>query len=119
MYVCIVVLVLLRMFLSKSHPLVFTELKRHWEDFSHPCDARTSAERGKQKRLFEFSVMSYNILSQDLLCDNAYLYKHCNGCVLDWNYRFSNIIKELAQHSADVSDHLLSFISATVMLFEC
>ncbi|KAI7799978.1 protein angel homolog 2 isoform X1 [Triplophysa rosa] len=78
------------------------ELKRRWKDFSHLCDARTSAERGKQKLPFDFTVLSYNILSQDLLCDNAYLYKHCNACVLDWNYRFSNIIKELAQHSADI-----------------
>lgn len=90
---------------SSKSTAATTELKRHWEDFSHLCDARKgemSAEKRKQKCPFDFSVMSYNILSQDLLCDNAYLYRHCNPRVLDWHYRFSNIIKELAQHSADI-----------------
>ncbi|KAG1963535.1 protein angel homolog 2 isoform X2 [Pimephales promelas] len=77
------------------------ELKRQWEDLSQLCNA-ASAKEGKQKLPFDFSVMSYNILSQDLLCDNTYLYRHCNPPVLDWHHRFSNIIKELEQHSADI-----------------
>lgn len=81
----------------------FTELKRHWEDLSQLCNA-ASAKGRKQKWPFDFSVMSYNILSQDLLCDNTYLYRHCNPPVLDWHHRFPNIIKELEQHSADVSE---------------
>ncbi|KAJ8270671.1 hypothetical protein GJAV_G00117850 [Gymnothorax javanicus] len=74
------------------------EIKRLWEDFSHrykSCD-------GEQFRHFDFSVMSYNILSQQLLLDNAYLYKHCHSSVLDWNHRFPNILKELEQHNADI-----------------
>uniref|UniRef100_A0A8B9JX30 Angel homolog 2 (Drosophila) n=1 Tax=Astyanax mexicanus TaxID=7994 RepID=A0A8B9JX30_ASTMX len=39
--------------------------------------------------------MSYNILSQELLLSNAYLYKHCNPRILEWRHRFTNIIKEL------------------------
>ncbi|XP_065112236.2 protein angel homolog 2 [Paramisgurnus dabryanus] len=78
------------------------ELRRIWEDLSCPRNARPSAKGGKQKCPFDFSVMSYNILSQDLLCDNAYLYRHCNPPVLDWQHRFSNIIKELEQRSADI-----------------
>ncbi|XP_056125338.1 protein angel homolog 2 [Rhinichthys klamathensis goyatoka] len=77
------------------------ELKRQWEDLSQLCNA-ASAKGGKQKGPFDFSVMSYNILSQDLLCDNTYLYRHCDPPVLDWRHRFSNIIKELEQHSADI-----------------
>lgn len=78
------------------------ELKRHWEDLSHLCKAAPSVNRGQQKWPFDFSVMSYNILSQDLLCDNTYLYRHCNPPVLDWRNRFPNIIKELEQYSADI-----------------
>uniref|UniRef100_A0A8C2B4Q4 Angel homolog 2 (Drosophila) n=1 Tax=Cyprinus carpio TaxID=7962 RepID=A0A8C2B4Q4_CYPCA len=78
-----------------------TELKRHWEDLSHLCKAAPSMNGGRQKWPFDFSVMSYNILSQDLLCDNTYLYRHCHPPILDWHHRYPNIIKELEQHSAD------------------
>ncbi|XP_016378515.1 protein angel homolog 2 isoform X2 [Sinocyclocheilus rhinocerous] len=78
------------------------ELKRHWEDLSHLCNAAPSVNGGRQKWPFDFSVMSYNILSQDLLCDNTYLYRHCHPPILDWHHRYPNIIKELEQHSADI-----------------
>uniref|UniRef100_A0A8C1B112 Angel homolog 2 (Drosophila) n=1 Tax=Cyprinus carpio carpio TaxID=630221 RepID=A0A8C1B112_CYPCA len=78
------------------------ELKRHWEDLSHLCKAAPSMNGGRQKWPFDFSVMSYNILSQDLLCDNTYLYRHCHPPILDWHHRYPNIIKELEQHSADI-----------------
>uniref|UniRef100_A0A8C1U8G2 Angel homolog 2 (Drosophila) n=1 Tax=Cyprinus carpio TaxID=7962 RepID=A0A8C1U8G2_CYPCA len=78
------------------------ELKRHWEDLSHLCTAAPSVNGGRQKWPFDFSVMSYNILSQDLLCDNTYLYRHCHPPILDWRHRYPNIIKELEQHSADI-----------------
>uniref|UniRef100_A0A8C1NHF9 Angel homolog 2 (Drosophila) n=2 Tax=Cyprinus carpio TaxID=7962 RepID=A0A8C1NHF9_CYPCA len=78
------------------------ELKRHWEDLSHLCKAAPSMNGGRQKWPFDFSVMSYNILSQDLLCDNTYLYRHCHPPILDWRHRYPNIIKELEQHSADI-----------------
>lgn len=53
--------------------------------------------------MFDFSVMSYNILSQDLLQDNAYLYRHCYPAVLPWNHRLPNLLAEIQQHDADVS----------------
>ncbi len=51
--------------------------------------------------------MSYNILSQDLLQDNAYLYRHCNPRVLPWSHRLPNLLAEIQQYNADVSglDH--------------
>uniref|UniRef100_S4RLU3 Angel homolog 2 (Drosophila) n=1 Tax=Petromyzon marinus TaxID=7757 RepID=S4RLU3_PETMA len=49
-----------------------------------------------------FSVMTYNILSQTLLEDNAYLYRHCNRSVLEWAYRFPNLIQEIERFNADV-----------------
>ncbi|XP_052391466.1 protein angel homolog 2 isoform X1 [Carassius gibelio] len=78
------------------------ELKRHWEDLSHLCTAAPYVNGGRQKWPFDFSVMSYNILSQDLLRDNTYLYRHCHPPVLDWRHRYPNIIKELEKHSADI-----------------
>ena len=52
---------------------------------------------------FDFSVMSYNILSQDLLHDNAYLYRHCDPSVLPWDFRLPNLLREIQQYDADVS----------------
>ncbi|KAF4092218.1 hypothetical protein AMELA_G00018290 [Ameiurus melas] len=72
-----------------------TALKRQWEELTESC-ASTSVGP------FEFSVMSYNILSQELLLSNAYLYKHCNPHVLEWRHRFTNLLDELEQHAADI-----------------
>ncbi|XP_026773415.3 protein angel homolog 2 isoform X2 [Pangasianodon hypophthalmus] len=72
-----------------------TELKRQWEDLT---ESRASISVGP----FDFSVMSYNILSQELLLSNPYLYKHCNPRVLEWRHRFPNLIHELEQHAADI-----------------
>lgn len=52
---------------------------------------------------FDFTVMSYNILSQNLLEDNSHLYKHCRQRLLIWTYRFPNILQEIKQLDADVS----------------
>ncbi|KAG9282571.1 hypothetical protein AMEX_G1250 [Astyanax mexicanus] len=79
-----------------------TELKRHWEDLSLPYGCGPQADRSIHKQTFDFSVMSYNILSQELLLSNAYLYKHCNPRILEWRHRFTNIIKELERHNADI-----------------
>ncbi|XP_077566772.1 protein angel homolog 2 isoform X2 [Stigmatopora nigra] len=50
----------------------------------------------------DLTVMSYNILSQDLLRDNAHLYSHCRPEALDWSHRLPNLLAELRQHDADV-----------------
>ncbi|XP_061481221.1 protein angel homolog 2 isoform X2 [Rhineura floridana] len=51
---------------------------------------------------FDFTVLSYNILSQDLLEDNSHLYKHCRQQILAWDHRFPNILAEIRQMDADV-----------------
>lgn len=81
----------------------FAELKRRWEEFSDLYKRTSKPCEGQPYQPFDFSVMSYNILSQQLLQENAYLYKHCHSSVLDWNHRFPNILKELELHNADVS----------------
>lgn len=46
--------------------------------------------------------MSYNILSQELLQDNAYLYRHCDPGVLPWDHRLPNLLAEIQQYNADI-----------------
>ncbi|XP_014889485.1 protein angel homolog 2 isoform X1 [Poecilia latipinna] len=76
------------------HPV--KALQRYWET----CSTEPQPPGGS--RVFDFSVMSYNILSQDLLQDNAYLYRHCDPAVLSWPYRLPNLLAEIQQHNADI-----------------
>ncbi|KAM9154373.1 protein angel homolog 2 isoform 1-T1 [Pangshura tecta] len=84
-------------------------IKRHWEYFCHhsktmkiPEDKQIDQNNTEDKGKFDFTVMSYNILSQNLLEDNSHLYKHCRRPVLMWGYRFPNILREIKQLDADV-----------------
>ncbi|XP_036681358.1 protein angel homolog 2 isoform X1 [Balaenoptera musculus] len=85
-------------------------IKRHWEDVCNHNKEETKILGDKNddpmcegsENKFDFSVMSYNILSQDLLEDNSHLYKHCRRPVLHWSFRFPNILKEIKHFDADV-----------------
>ncbi|XP_030051906.1 protein angel homolog 2 [Microcaecilia unicolor] len=83
-------------------------VKRYWEDFCQHyrgTDLQTSyinSEHLWNNKQFDFSVMSYNILSQDLLEENSRLYRHCRRPVLIWSYRLPNILRELKELDADV-----------------
>ncbi|XP_027028451.2 protein angel homolog 1 isoform X3 [Tachysurus fulvidraco] len=75
----------------------FDGMLREWEDLgktSSPCRSpkTTSVDPGSK---FDFTVMSYNILAQDLLEANPELYVHCSEDVLAWENRLQNILKEL------------------------
>ncbi|NWH33234.1 ANGE2 protein, partial [Chloropsis hardwickii] len=84
-------------------------IKRHWEYF---CQQSKTMKIAKNKgsdqsstgseATFDFTVMSYNILSQSLLEDNSHLYKHCRQQLLFWTYRFPNILQEIKELDADV-----------------
>ncbi|KAK3093393.1 hypothetical protein FSP39_015000 [Pinctada imbricata] len=50
----------------------------------------------------EFSVMSYNILAQDLLEDNIYLYQGFKQNVLDWEKRKHKIMDEITFYKPDI-----------------
>ncbi|XP_012870765.1 PREDICTED: protein angel homolog 2 isoform X1 [Dipodomys ordii] len=85
-------------------------IKRNWEyicnrnkeksDILGDKNVDPKCEDSENK--FDFSVMSYNILSQDLLEDNSHLYRHCRRPVLHWSFRFPNILKEIKHFDADV-----------------
>ncbi|XP_013773328.1 protein angel homolog 2-like isoform X2 [Limulus polyphemus] len=49
-----------------------------------------------------FTVMSYNILAQDLLESNMFLYEHCSPECLTWEYRKNNLLKEIRKAAVDV-----------------
>ncbi|CAF1075314.1 unnamed protein product [Didymodactylos carnosus] len=51
---------------------------------------------------FTFKLISFNVLSQDLLEANGYLYADCISEYLDWNYRKHVIIKQIVDHHADI-----------------
>ncbi|KAM6128202.1 protein angel homolog 2 [Pterocles gutturalis] len=84
-------------------------VKRHWEYFCQHSRTikilekkETDQRNTESEAKFDFTVMSYNILSQDLLEDNSHLYKHCRQRLLIWTYRFPNILQEIKQLDADV-----------------
>ncbi|XP_056624401.1 protein angel homolog 1 isoform X2 [Triplophysa dalaica] len=68
---------------------------RLWEDLSEACGEPCVD-------LFEFSIMSYNILAQDLLEAHPELYTHCQGEMLVWEYRFHLLLRELRVWMPDI-----------------
>lgn len=48
--------------------------------------------------------MSYNILAQDLMQQSSELYLHCHPDILNWNYRFANLLQEFQHWDPDVSE---------------
>lgn len=55
------------------------------------------------KHSTHISLVCYNLLAQDLLNTNLYLYTHCPLEQLQWDFRRENLLRDLAQSSADVS----------------
>ncbi|XP_052502204.1 protein angel homolog 1 isoform X4 [Budorcas taxicolor] len=75
-------------------------LWREWEDFSTQPDVQgLEAGDGPQ---FQFTLMSYNILAQDLMQQSSELYLHCHPDILNWNYRFANLMQEFQHWDPDI-----------------
>nr|XP_054304043.1 protein angel homolog 1 isoform X2 [Pongo pygmaeus] len=75
-------------------------LWREWEDFSTQPDAQgLKAGDGPQ---FQFTLMSYNILAQDLMQQSSELYLHCHPDILNWSYRFVNLMQEFQHWDPDI-----------------
>ncbi|NWH71296.1 ANGE2 protein, partial [Piaya cayana] len=95
--------------IEEKHSSKKGTVKRHWEYFCQHGrtmkiieNKQTDSSNTESDAKFDFTVMSYNILSQNLLEDNSHLYKHCRQCLLIWAYRFPNILEEIKQLDADV-----------------
>jgi len=59
------------------------------------------------KHSTQLSVVSYNLLAQDLLEKNMHLYTQCSPDQLKWDFRKNNLLDDLTQSSADVGVVLL------------
>ena len=66
------------------------ERSRSGKRSSHSHTAMNS-----QKEKFEFSVLSYNILADNLMLAHPELYRKCETGALDWNYRWEGIKREI------------------------
>ncbi|XP_062379608.1 protein angel homolog 1 isoform X2 [Sardina pilchardus] len=82
----------------------FKVIWRVWEDLPGPQAEAAAPQVIDQDSgsLFKFSVMSYNILAQDLLEANPELYKHCSDAVLVWSARLKGIIQEIQAWWPDI-----------------
>lgn len=54
-------------------------------------------------RHFNFHIISYNILAQQLIEDNPFLYDDCVDENLHWNRRKERLLHEIFKQDADVS----------------
>jgi len=59
-------------------------------------------EKQHHKSTFQFSVMSYNVLSQNLLKNHLYLYRDSPDQVLEWHYRWQGIKREILDIRPDI-----------------
>ncbi|XP_028251795.1 protein angel homolog 1 [Parambassis ranga] len=82
----------------------FEVIWRVWEklDESAAAEDSTLIPFPLKKVSVEFTVMSYNILAQDLLEANQELYIHCPLEVLDWSYRCSLLLEEIEKWLPDI-----------------
>ncbi|XP_038600267.1 protein angel homolog 1 isoform X2 [Tachyglossus aculeatus] len=76
-------------------------LWREWEELSPQPEARQGLPAGNCSP-FQFTVMSYNILAQDLVHQCPELYLHCHPDVLNWDYRFANLLQEFQHWDPDI-----------------
>ncbi|XP_066536093.1 protein angel homolog 1 [Hoplias malabaricus] len=77
----------------------FEVMWRVWEDLHENSDYSLAPDASTK---FTFSVMSYNILAQDLLEANSALYLHCSEGVLAWDHRLYTFLKELQTWEPDI-----------------
>ena len=62
------------------------------------------ASTGSDRRgCVQFTLASYNLLSQSLLEKNPELYTHCPPALLAWDHRRQLLLDELIHYNADVS----------------
>ncbi|KAM7402929.1 hypothetical protein PAMA_003720 [Pampus argenteus] len=79
----------------------FEVIWRVWEEVGESAAAAEPAVQ-PTKASMDFTVMSYNILAQDLLEANQELYTHCPLEVLDWSYRCCLLLQEIEKWAPDI-----------------
>lgn len=103
------------MFVFDLYPVMW----RVWEEVDESASAAEPARMLSPftKASMDFTVMSYNILAQDLLEANQELYTHCPLEVLDWSYRCSLLLEEILKWTPDVSQCNIFFFSLKLLTF--
>uniref|UniRef100_A0A3P9Q2H0 Angel homolog 1 (Drosophila) n=2 Tax=Poecilia reticulata TaxID=8081 RepID=A0A3P9Q2H0_POERE len=79
----------------------FEVMWRVWEDLDADSESVLTPITIKKASL-DFTVMSYNILAQDLLELNQHLYAHCPLEVLQWSYRCNLLLIEIKKWAPDI-----------------
>ncbi|XP_056152210.1 protein angel homolog 1 [Lampris incognitus] len=77
---------------------------RVWEQVNKSPNTTEPAESSlpHNEAFCDFTVMSYNILAQDLLEAHQELYSYCSQEVLEWSYRCHLLIEEILKWRPDI-----------------
>lgn len=81
---------------------VWEEVNERHTAAEEPLQTPSSSGTDPKCAFLSFTVMSYNILAQDLLEAHQQLYCHCPLEVLDWSNRSSLLIQEMLKWMPDV-----------------
>ncbi|CAJ1073726.1 protein angel homolog 1 isoform X2 [Xyrichtys novacula] len=89
---------------EESKEEAFEVMWRVWEEADESASAAGPTPKflPYKKTTMDFTVMSYNILAQDLLEANQELYIHCPLEVLDWSYRCRVLLEEILKWAPDI-----------------
>lgn len=74
---------------------------RHWE-ITKKGKLFYSSYDDLSHAVYDFSIASYNVLAQNLLVENNYLYRNCDGKYLQWNIRKELLLSELKRLNPDI-----------------
>ncbi|XP_058170308.1 protein angel [Anopheles ziemanni] len=73
---------------------------RRWKSAPYKGNSSATSRSGRER--FEFTLMSYNILAQDLLDGHAFLYANNNPHALPWPQRYERLIAEINAVHPDI-----------------
>lgn len=94
----------------------FALLHRPWKLTELGESFRDSGSSSLNNDFLQFTIATYNVLAQNLLEDNRYLYRHCEKEWLMWPYRQEHLLAELIFHQPDVSSYLYNLLVSDVIV---
>ena len=71
-------------------------------ELNKPVQESEEGGGGGEESATTVSVLSYNLLAQDLIRKNRYLYSNAVPELLEWDFRKTNLLKDLTESDADV-----------------
>ena len=90
---------------------------RHWVYTDSGRMLHRNSADACQKNSFRFSIATYNVLAQNLLEENSYLYSHCSEeRYLEWSYRQQQLLAEITHYEPDVSCISLIFVCVAIII---